>query len=130
MPFCPIYHQFYDYTISPIAFVFLFPSSAKSRRVFSLHKLFSWVSTSRYTRLDQLQTDVLLVFSQAKEEGEELEHRGYGGVAKTARALEKAYVNIRDDVCGQGTVLWSPALKQRTLMYVKRSRVWPLQSGR
>ena len=52
-----------------------------------------------------------MVFKQAREDKEE----GRVGVAKLSRELEKVYITIRDDVCGDGKILYSPALHQRTL---------------
>ncbi len=75
---------------------------SKSRRVFSLTKIASWVSSGRYIRLDQLQNDILQVLNKAKEMN----------MSNISRELEKGFIDIRDELCDCGSVLWSPALKR------------------
>ena len=86
---------------------------SKSRRVFSLHKISGWVSGGRYTRLDQLQNDVLQILNKAKQNS---------SLTNIARSLEKGFISIRDEVCDSGSVLWSPALK-RAMRYMHAWRL-------
>ena len=57
-------------------------------------------------------------------------HTSHNGMKRTCNTLEKAYIEIRDKVCGnegegsgnhgnKGAVLWSPALK-RTIKFVDK----------
>lgn len=86
-------------------------SDAKSRRVFSMEKISIWVNNGRYIRLDQLQADVLQVLRKAREvKGQEGSYNKK--LYELSRTLEKGYIQIRDKVCGNGAILWSPALKR------------------
>ena len=78
-------------------------SSVRIRRRFDLAKIQQWTSDGRYTRLEQLQDDLLAVFK--------LGRRHYG--SKTYHEsckMERAYLTVRNEVCKDGTLLWSPAL--------------------
>lgn len=99
----------YVILVKPVLYFF---SYSKSKRVFSLHKLHQWVTNGRYSRLDQLQTDILLVLKQARLKEVEQEEL----LAKASLVLEKQYIIIRDEICQNGQLLWSPALEEWTLM--------------
>ena len=74
------------------------------RRRFDLAKIRQWMSEGRYTRLQQLQDDLLAVFK--------LGRAYYGSEAyRESFKLERVYLKVRDEVCRNGTLLWSPALE-------------------
>ena len=100
----------YELLVKPVFISCFFYS--KSKRVFSLHKLHQWVTNGRYSRLDQLQTDILLVLKQARLKEIEQEE----SLTKASLVLEKQYIIIRDEICRSGQLLWSPALEEWTLM--------------
>lgn len=75
-----------------------------------------WAESEQYSRLDQLQTDVLAVLREARVEGEAEEVWKKREVVSCSLALERQYVLLRDELCGKGKQLWSPALEQHTLM--------------
>ena len=81
--------------------------STKVRRRFDLAKIRQWTSDGRYTRLQQLQDDLLAVFK--------LGRRYYGSQAYyDSFKLERAYLKVRDELCKDGNLLWSPALDYTT----------------
>ena len=81
----------------------------------SLRRIAHWTEGGRYSRLDQLQTDLLAVFAKARKRGgEEAEDEG-ARIRQRSRVLERQFLLVRDELCKKGEVLWSPALQQRTL---------------
>ena len=76
---------------------------ATLKRRFDLAKIRQWASDGRYTRLQQLQDDLLAVFKFGRTE--------YGSeVYRESFKLEKIYLRVRDEVCRDGALLWSQAL--------------------
>ena len=74
------------------------------RRRFGLAKIRQWLNDGRYTRLQQLQDDLLAVFK--------LGRAYYGTEAyRESFKLERVYLKVRDEVCKNGMLLWSPALE-------------------
>ncbi len=72
-------------------------------RILTLPRIREWVCQGKYPRLDQLQKDVLLVLAKGRAE--------VGGPAhQDAIAMERRWIQIRDEVCKKGSLLWSPAL--------------------
>lgn len=86
--------------------------SGKSKRTLSLEKVNHWITLGRYTRLDQLQKDLLLLFQQARQIEAEMDNE----VDKIIISLEKEYVKTRDRICS--SLLWSPAYEERTIKFV------------
>lgn len=81
--------------------------STRVRRRFDLAKIRQWTSDGRYTRLQQLQDDLLAVFK--------LGRKYYGSqVYYDSFKLERAYLKVRDELCKDGNLLWSPALDYTT----------------
>lgn len=62
----------------------------------------------RYSRLDQLQADIILLFKEVRSK----EHEQMEDSIKLSLFFEKQYIFIRDDIFGQ--VLQSPAFNERT----------------
>ena len=84
--------------------------SSSVKRRFDLAKIRQWVDDGRYTRLQQLQDDLLAVFRLGRAE--------YGSeVYRESFKLERSYLRIRDEVCKDGGLLWSQALEY-TAKYV------------
>ena len=71
-------------------------------RSLTLEQIEQWAKWGRYTRLDLLQRDVLIVLRGAREE--------FGSPAYLdSVALERGYIRARDEVCKKGALLWTPA---------------------
>jgi protein polybromo-1 len=86
-------------------------SGNRIRRRFDLAKIRQWINDGRYTRLQQLQDDLLAVFK--------LGRKYYGSKAYyESFELERAYLRVRDEVCKDGNLLWSPALDY-TARYIR-----------
>ena len=85
-------------------------SSVKRR--FDLDKIVLWTNDCRYTRLQQLQDDLLAVLKLGRSEYE-------SKTCQESVKLERAYLRVRDDVCKGGSLLWSPALEYTT-KYVRQ----------
>ena len=80
------------------------------KRRFDLAKIKQWASDGRYTRLQQLQDDLLAVFRSGRTE--------YGSeVYCESFKLERTYLRVRDELCKDGNLLWSMALEY-TAKYV------------
>ena len=74
------------------------------KRKFDLAKIKQWTSDGRYTRLQQLQDDLLAIFRLGRSE--------YGSeVYRESFKLERTYLRVRDEVCKDGTLLSSQALE-------------------
>ena len=93
----------------------IFVCRDKLQRVLSLTKIAQWVDSGRYTRVEHLQTELLAVLTEAKRRGKEREEEGSGYLYGYALQLERQLLTTRDELCGGGLVLWSPALKQCTI---------------
>ncbi|XP_019864490.1 PREDICTED: protein polybromo-1-like [Amphimedon queenslandica] len=89
-----------------------YSDDGKSKRILSLEKVNHWISLGRYTRLDQLQKDLLLLFQQARQIEAEMDNE----VDKIIISLEKEYVKTRDRICS--SFLWSPAYEERTIKHI------------
>ena len=78
--------------------------STRIRRRFDLAKIRQWANEGRYTRLQQLQDDLVAVFKLGRTYyGSKAYHESF--------KLERAYLKVRDEVCKDGTLLWSQALE-------------------
>ena len=80
---------------------------ATVKRRFDLAKISQWCKDGRYTRLQQLQGDLLAVFRAGRTEYE-------SEVYRDSFKLERAYLKVRDEICRGGALLWSPALEYTT----------------
>ena len=93
----------------------IFVCREKLHRVLSLTKIAQWVDSGRYTRVEHLQTELLAVLEEAKKQGKAKEDEGRGHLHGYSLKLERQFLTARDELCGGGLVLWSPAFKQRTV---------------
>ena len=79
-------------------------TTCRIRRRFDLAKISRWLNEGRYTRLQQLQDDLLAVFK--------LGRAVYGSETyRESFKLERTYLKVRDEVCKNGTLLQSQALE-------------------
>jgi protein polybromo-1 len=85
----------------------------KTKRVFTIDKLSQWVNGGRYSRLDQLQVDILSIFREARQKNKEFGRE----MIKASLTFERQYITIRDEICSN--ILWSSALTDRTLQHVE-----------
>ena len=80
---------------------------APAKRAFTLSRVEQWVLGGHYSRLDHLQFDLLALLRHAR--------RTSGGrgsqVYKDSVALLRQFVTVRDTVCRNGELLWSPAME-------------------
>lgn len=72
-------------------------------RTLTLLSVKEWACQGKYSRLDQLQRDLLLVLAKGREEIGSPTHQD-------AMAFERRWIQARDEVCRRGSLLWSPAL--------------------
>ena len=78
---------------------------------FNLHRIKQFTHQGRYSRLSQLQDDLLTVFKLGREK--------YGSkMYRDSIEFERLYLRVRDEVCKGGDVLWSSALDY-TVTYVE-----------
>lgn len=86
----------------------LFPSHLRTpaKRTFTLSRVEQWVTGDHYSRLDHLQSDLLALFRQARQAGGGRESQMY----QDSVATQRQYISVRDSVCQNGQLLWSPAL--------------------
>ena len=82
---------------------------ATIKRRFNLDKIREWTKEGRYSRLQQLQEDLLVVLRSGRAEYE-------SEVCRDSFKLEQTYLKVRDEVCMGGALLWSPAL-EHTIRY-------------
>ena len=77
------------------------------KRRFDLAKIRQWASEGRYTRLQQLQDDLIAVFRSGRTD--------YGSkVYRESVKVERTYLRVRDELCRDGVLLWSKALEYTT----------------
>ena len=82
------------------------------KRTFNLAKIKQWTRDGRYTRLQQLQDDLLAIFRLGWSEcGSEVYHESL--------QLERTYLRVRDEVCMDGALLSSQALEYTTRCSVR-----------
>ena len=77
------------------------------KRTFDLAKIKRWTSDGRYTRLQQLQDDLLAILRLGRSEYDSEMYR-------ESLKLERNYLRVRDEVCKDGTLLSSQALEYTT----------------
>ena len=94
--------------LSPSLLSSLFPSHLRTpaKRTITLSRVEQWVTGGHYSRLDHLQSDLLALFRQARQAGGGRESQMY----QDSVATQRQYISVRDSVCQNGQLLWSPAL--------------------
>lgn len=73
---------------------------------FTLSRVEQWVTGGHYSRLDHLQSDLFALFRKARQTGGGRESQVY----QDSVATQRHYISVRDLVCQNGKLLWSPAL--------------------
>ena len=73
---------------------------------FTLSRVEQWVTGGHYSRLDHLQSDLFALFRKARQTGGGRESQVY----QDSVATQRQYISVRDSVCQNGKLLWSPAL--------------------
>ena len=76
------------------------------KRAFTLSRVEQWVTEGHYSRLDHLQSDLFALFRKARQTGGGRESQVY----QDSVATQRQYINVRDSVCQNGKLHWSPAL--------------------
>ena len=76
------------------------------KRAFTLSRLEQGVTGGHYSRLDHLQSDLFALFRKARQTGSGRESQVY----QDSVATQRHYISVRDLVCQNGKLLWSPAL--------------------